>query len=345
MKPWLSRSFLLALALLCTGELVVRLFFARNMSGRFEYGYHPTAGFQENSDGTVRLVRAGGRRFHPQSFSQARPEGTYRVLVIGDSVPRGPSLESSYPRLLAGELGAAGLKAESYNLAVPGYGSRRKQIVLEQALKYHPSLIILHVNGSNEYEDEREYKRSAEFKSWHPRNWPMKSLVIRRLYEAKTEQMFWNWLPVEVRAQRAANDADAEVSASINPEKVRVWDERVRRITTESAALARSSGVPVLLVTQATLDRTAPGRPTLDEGNLETLGRSLEQPMVGYLSMKKVLETNDYLNLFSDTSHLKREGHRILAEAIVTWLRQHGWIQPPPAVQSPTSGKAGELER
>lgn len=333
MKPWLSRSCLLALALFCTGELVVRLFFSRNMSGRFDYGYHPTAGFQENGDGTVQLVRAGGRRFHPQSFSQTRPEGTFRILVIGDSVPRGPSLETSYPRLLGGQLRAAGVKAESFNLAVAGYGSHRKQIVLRQALKYHPSLVILHVNGSNEYEDEREYKRSEEFKSWHPRNWPMKSLVIRRLYEAKTEQMFWKWLPVEVRAQRAINDADAEVSASVNPKKVQEWDERVRRLTAESIALARSSGVPILLVTQATVDRQATGKPTLEEGKLDELARSLEQPMVGYVSMKKVLETNDYPNLYADTSHLKREGHRILTGSIVTWLLRSGWIQQPPAGQ------------
>ena len=46
----------------------------------------------------------------------------------------------------------------------------------------------------------------------------MKSLVIRRLYEAKTEQVFWKWLPVEIRSQQAVNDADAELSASMNPE-------------------------------------------------------------------------------------------------------------------------------
>ena len=74
----ITKAFLFAFALLCASELVVRVFFARNMSGRFDYGYNPTSGFEEHADGTVKLVRAGGRRFHPQSFKQQRPEGVFR---------------------------------------------------------------------------------------------------------------------------------------------------------------------------------------------------------------------------------------------------------------------------
>ena len=58
------------LTLLVGAELVVRVFFARSMSGRFEYGYSPTAGFVEHADGTVNLVHAGGRPFWPQEFSR-----------------------------------------------------------------------------------------------------------------------------------------------------------------------------------------------------------------------------------------------------------------------------------
>jgi len=83
---WLTPAFLLAVLLLALGELGARLFFAADISGRFEYGYHPDAGFDERSDGTVKLFRAGGRRFHPQSFQKRRPPGTFRVFVIGDSV-------------------------------------------------------------------------------------------------------------------------------------------------------------------------------------------------------------------------------------------------------------------
>lgn len=329
MRRRLPHAFLLALVLLGATELAVRCFFARNMSGRFEYGYHPTSGFQEHADGTVSLVRAGGRRFHPQTFRQSRPEGTFRIMVIGDSVARGPSLESSYPRVLGAQLRREGLNVESFNLGVAGYGGQRKLIVLRQALKYQPSLVILHVNDSNEYEDEREYKRSEEFKSWHPRNWPMKSLVIRRLYEAKTEQVFWKWLPVEIRSQQSINDADAELSASMNPEKLRQWAERVRRFTAESVRLVREAHVPILLITQAHAARDPNGRPFLDDQNLDEMIRPLVTNGVCSVSMKQVFAPLPWRTLFADGSHLRREGHEILTSAIVERLRREGLLPAP----------------
>jgi hypothetical protein len=44
MRSWMSKSFLLALALFAVSEIAVRTFFAHNMSGRVEYGYHPHRG-------------------------------------------------------------------------------------------------------------------------------------------------------------------------------------------------------------------------------------------------------------------------------------------------------------
>jgi len=165
-----SKAFLLFLGVLLAAELIARVFFAQTLSGRFDYGYAPRAGFVEHADGRVDLVRAGGRRFFPQSFTMHRPADTFRIMVIGDSVPRGKNVASSYAGQLGTLLNDSGIRTESLNLCVPGFGARRKQLVLEQALKYEPSLIILHVNGSNEFEDEREWKRHEEFQSNHPRN-------------------------------------------------------------------------------------------------------------------------------------------------------------------------------
>ncbi|MBI3877776.1 MAG: hypothetical protein HY300_17755 [Verrucomicrobia bacterium] len=327
MKPWFRASFALMLALLLGSELIVRLFFARNMSGRFAYGYHPTAGFVETPGGTVNLVRAGGRRFHPQSFQRARPAGVFRVMVVGDSVARGPSLSDAYPSLIAEQLRARGVPAEGINLAVGGYGARRKEIVLRQALEYQPSLVVLHVNESNEFEDEREWRRSEEFQSWHPKNWLMKSLALRRLYEAKTENIFWQWLPSAIRAQKEVSDADAELSASADAATVREWDERVRRHTAECVACCRARGVPILLVSQATFEKDPQGKSRLNDYGLDALAESLAGDGVLTLSMKQVLSSRDFASLYSDGSHLRREGHEALATAIAEKLRSVGLVR------------------
>lgn len=326
MKRKITAAFLLAFFLLVGAEAVVRVFFARNMAGRFEYGYHPDAGFVEEGE-NLKLVRAGGRRFYPQTLKIQPEPGTFRIFVVGDSVPRGPNLEKAYAFQLQEVLKTNGIKAEAYNLCVPGYGAHRKHIVLSKALAYHPDLIILHVNASNEYEDEREYKRSQEFAGWHPKNWLMKSLVIRRLYEAKTEKAFWYLLPTEVRLQGAINDADAEIAAGLNEATRQRWNERVRQWTAKSISSTQDSHVPILLVAHASCaDMKDLARPLNDEG-LDAMVTSFRGPDIYPFSMKQALTGGDYAAIYADGSHMRAAGHQAMAEALAAYITTNGLIK------------------
>ncbi|MGA2854615.1 MAG: hypothetical protein ABSE90_10870 [Verrucomicrobiota bacterium] len=320
MKRWLTPSFLLMLALLAGSELVVRVFFQRSMSGRFEYGYSPDAGFVENADGTVNLIRAGGRPFFPQTFSKTPPPGTFRVMVFGDSVPRGAGAATSYAGQIGEKLRAMGIKAESFDLAIGGNGSARSEIILRKALDYQPGLVILHVDNGDEFEDEREYNRAQAFKSWHPKNWLMKSLFIRRIYEFKTEEIFWKWVPTEVRTLTAVNDNGSKVLAGQNPETRRRWDERVRKNTAESVALARVRGAKVLLLTEAREHDDGHGGFYLDDRGLDDLVRPMLGDGVYFLSLKQILQKTDFAPLFSDGTHLRPPGHAFVADAVVEKL-------------------------
>ncbi len=321
-----SKAFLLFLGVLTGVELIARIFFVDTLSGRFDYGYAPKAGFVEHADGRVDLVRAGGRKFFPQTFSQHRPADTFRIMVIGDSVPRGKNVESSYAGQLGKLLNDSGIRTESFNLCLPGYGARRKQVVLEQALKYEPSLIILHVNGSNEYEDEREWKRHEEFQCSHPRNWLMKSVILHRLYELKNEKFFWELLPLEIRSQSAVSDADAEVSASMNDEKMRAWDELVHSSTETCVQMTEKAGVPVILIAQTSFIWGSSTGPFMMDQPFIQWFNQLEAPHVACLSMKQILSQQNFSSLFSDTSHLKPEGHLIMAQSIRDLLEQRKWL-------------------
>jgi hypothetical protein len=329
MRTTFTKAFLLAVALIGAGETIVRTLFAQNMSARFEYGYDATSGFTEPGDGGVRLVRAGGRRFHPRTFSLRRPPGSHRILVIGDSVPRGPSFEDAYPNRLERQLRRNGISAEVINLGVAGYGARRSQIVLEKALDYEPSLVVLHVNSSNEFEDERDWRRKEQFSGWHPRNWLMKSLLVRRLYELRTEKLLWETLPSELRVRTSGNDAADEVQASLDERKRKEWHERVSRITAESVEIARRRGVPVLIVTQVRFEQGPDRTYRLDDAGLDALAASLIREQVYVVSMRRVFETRDAPALFSDSAHLGAEGHEILADAIAAELAERGIVPAP----------------
>jgi hypothetical protein len=325
MKKPLFADFLLALMLLLTAEVGVRLFLPQDISGRFSYGFDQDAGYVESGEGKVHLVRAGGRRFRPQTFSRKRPADTIRIMVIGDSVPRGPSLKAAYAYRLQETLRSQGIKTEVINLAIAGFGVRRSQLVLKKVLQYDPSLIILHLNDSNEYEDEREYRRSLEFKSWHPRHWLMKIFILARAYEIKTEKVLWRLLPDKIRLQNAVNDADAEVRASLDQAKQDLWKQRVWQTTTETVALARGKGVPVVLVSQADLEAEAAGQGRVVDHDLDVLGRSLEGPGVYGLSMKQLFsDLTPNRSYFADSSHLTPAGHEVMARALADLISR--WV-------------------
>lgn len=316
-----TKSFLLVIVLLLIGELSVRIIWSRNLSGRFEYGYNLTSGFEEGKDGRIHLVRAGGRRFRPQSFAMPKPEGVFRVFVIGDSVPRGPGMKKAYPYHLEKILREKGINAEVFNLGVPGYGARRCQIVLKQVIQYQPDLIIRHINWTNEYEDEREYRRAQEFKSWHPKNWLMKSMFLARLNEIQTENIFWRLLPQEIRLQKGINDADAEIAASQNDEKRRQWRRFVDEKALEDAQIIKDAGVQGLFITQAKIRKNEKGDAHLDDEGMDSLLVLLAGKGMHTLSMKDVfMHDSNLKELFSDGSHLHPPGHQRMADALALKL-------------------------
>ncbi|MCK7495327.1 MAG: SGNH/GDSL hydrolase family protein [Comamonadaceae bacterium] len=243
------------------------------------------------------------------------------MFVIGDSVPRGPSFKEAYAYQFEKILKEKGIKAEVLNLAVPGYGVRRSQIVLKQVLKYQPDLIIKHVNWSNEYEDEREYRRAQEFKSWQPKHWLMKSLLLARLNEYQTENLFWKLLPKEIRLQKGVNDADAEIAASQNDEKRKQWRRLVDEKTLEDARILKDAGASGIFIIQVRARNISKGEPYLDDEGLSALQVLLADEGMQTLSMKELFfQYPDLKKFFSDESHLRSSGHQKIAEALAAKL-------------------------
>ena len=176
---------------------------------------------------------------------------------------------------------------------MPGYGPRRCQVVLEKALEYEPSLIILHLNDYNKWEDEREWRRSQEFQGWHPRHWLMKVFIFRRLYEAKLEKVFWPLVPEAIRLKYAANDADAQVAAARTPRRSRPASSW-RRYRGGKRGHAAPRHIPLILVTQCRLEEDPRHRLSLTDHGLDALGENLAGPGVYHVSMKEVLSGKEF---------------------------------------------------
>lgn len=330
MRRLVTRSFLAALLGLAGIELALHLGMADFFEGRFEYGYHPRGGIVE-ANGEVTLARTGARKFWPQKFPAAHPPQGLRIITVGDSIPRGASLEQSWPWLVGQQLRAQGVATEAISLSIAGYGAERKRLLVEQALNWSPDLLILQVGMSNEFEDERDLARAREFQDWHPRHWPMKSWLVRRFYEFKHEMLFTKWLPDEVRRQAAVNDGDVEALAGQDPARVRAWQRQFEAVTARTLAMAAARDVPVLLVPRVQIEPTHTPVDFDDQGLRTILEPALGNRVIWFDPARAFGVNPDPALFFRDHVHMHPPAHQVMAKAIareVLALRAAGVVQP-----------------
>lgn len=113
-----------------------------------------TAWFTAEGRAFVR-VNDQGRRDRETTLH--KPEGVYRIAVLGDSYSEAMQVEreQAYWALLPERLSACGFapgkKIEVLNFGVSGYGTAQEYIVLEsQAIRYRPDLVLLQFTNGND---------------------------------------------------------------------------------------------------------------------------------------------------------------------------------------------------
>jgi hypothetical protein len=94
----------------------------------------------------VRINRLGFR--DPREYDPEKAPGTFRILVLGDSVTfgHGAIFETTYPYLLEQRLETwrPDVRWEVWNLGVPGYNTRQELLHLQDvAARYAPDLVIV----------------------------------------------------------------------------------------------------------------------------------------------------------------------------------------------------------
>ncbi|MGB0155606.1 MAG: SGNH/GDSL hydrolase family protein [Verrucomicrobiales bacterium] len=321
MKIRIGRGFLFAVVVLSAIELSIHLFFKDKSAGVSSFGFDSDSGFVDRRDGMVEFQRTWGRRFHVQETTSSPSHEVARIFVVGDSVPRGKSPGRAYSGRIVPLMAEAGFKAESFNLALPGYGARRVQIVIERGLRYKPDVVIFHLNNSNEYEDERDYERYRESQSWHPRNWIKKSYFFQKLHQQRTEKLMWRYLPPDIRDLNGGDDAGSERAASANEVNLQRWRELVEAESKESVKILKDAGVCVILVSQCRYRRENQENNRLVRNDfLEDLAKSLEGKGVHHFSMYDAFASVDPEPHFADSAHLRDTGHQIVAEELARFI-------------------------
>ena len=115
-------------------------------------------------------VRINSDGLHDQEHAFAKPEGTFRIAVVGDSYCEAlsVSLQEAFWSVMAKKLEECGAfpakKVEVINFGVSGYGTAQELLtVREKVWKYSPDLVLLAVTTNNDITDNsRVLKRTDD---------------------------------------------------------------------------------------------------------------------------------------------------------------------------------------
>jgi lysophospholipase L1-like esterase len=116
----------------------------RSDNPRLIYEPRPNAGRQ--FPGSLIPFRTNSAGFRDDEFAMPKPEGTYRIAVVGDSVTVGWEVarEHTYPQLMEAILNDAGNRVDVMNLGVTGYNSIQEVEMLRvNGLVFVPDLAIV----------------------------------------------------------------------------------------------------------------------------------------------------------------------------------------------------------
>lgn len=184
---------------LCLVEIGVRLVAPQHLqyisAGLFEADPRRIYRLAANFTGTISTteftteVHTDAQHLRESQDYGPKPEGTYRILVLGDSFTFAAQVpaDQAYPKLLQSRLNEADPdhRYEVINAGVGGYGPEQEEIYLEtEGLQLEPDLVIVsfftendmtdHVDPNVYVEDGRLYTHSED---------SLKTQVLRPIHE------------------------------------------------------------------------------------------------------------------------------------------------------------------
>ena len=123
--------------------------------GRFQLsanprlGYEPVALDYQGDELAFHDYQGASNRlgFRDRDHELTKPAGTYRVVVLGDSIGAGLRIgryEDTFPAILESSLRQAGHDVEVLNFCVSGYNTRQEvETLKDKGLAYDPDLVLL----------------------------------------------------------------------------------------------------------------------------------------------------------------------------------------------------------
>ncbi len=247
---------------------------------RLGWALRPGAAALYTAEGRAYVrINANGQRDVEHALD--KPDGVYRIAVIGDSYSEAMQVErdQAFWALLLARLSACGFAKgrtiEALNFGVAGYGTAQEYIVLQtEAMRYQPDLVLLQFTTGNDvrnnsfalepekdqpfyhlaadgrlhidasFASEPKFRGRTSFLSETVRKLTDKSRVFQLVRVAKESSFFRT-------AQAAGGVEQGLESAVLAPPRDRLWDEAWRvteGLVAMTADYAKRNGARFALV-------------------------------------------------------------------------------------------------
>jgi lysophospholipase L1-like esterase len=280
-------------------------------------------------------VRINQRGLRGPLVAPEKPEGTRRVLFLGDSVTFGFGIEQTddvFPFRVGRALERAlGTRVEVVNAGVGGWSPWQQLAFLQrEGLDYQPDLMVIGFVLNDVTEKLALVRYGGTHEGWQLARtargaldrWLSMSALATVAREGAAVLRFGS--DVRLGAQ-AVETADVRRLVLEPDSFTRAW-----RITLENLArmveLARRRDVPsLLLIFPYAFQLEAPAATATPQRRLIAFARSRELPVLDLLPVLSELGQAAFL----DPSHLSRAGHARVAEATAQHILAGRWLGTP----------------
>jgi hypothetical protein len=158
-------------------EITLRVFFPMtvNVAGfvrtengkKYGWGFNPNQliRIDDPDTGDVYLDYANSHGWRDVDRSFEKPQGVFRILILGDSVTFGYIVpaEKVFTRVLEKRLRAEGANVEVLNVSYSGWGTHQQYEALKNhGIRYKPDLVIFNATA-NDLGENQHYKMDGKF--------------------------------------------------------------------------------------------------------------------------------------------------------------------------------------
>jgi lysophospholipase L1-like esterase len=234
------------------------------------------------------VVETNSDGFRDAEFAQAKREGVFRIIIVGDSVTFGMGETTPYPQHLRELLSRAyGPRFEVFNMSVVGYNSiQEAELVRSKALRFDPDLLIVGYVLNDNKEDGGDGGLSRYFK--------------------QSGSRAYDWLRKSAKRLRRHLGKDVTTEAF-----------------EELAALAAERRLPVVVVIfpRFALEKDGSYRKQALHDEVRALSERLGFQVFDLLD---VLPRDHLAELSEDALHPNAKGHEVVARELLAFLERDG---------------------